>query len=44
MEAEKCLALSEKFSKEKAEFEPAIYAKVCASNLLLFITALPLNL
>lgn len=28
MEAEKCLAQSERFSNEKTEFESAIYAKV----------------
>lgn len=28
MEAEKCLAQSERFSNEKVEFESAIYAKV----------------
>lgn len=29
VEAEKCLAQSERFSNEKTEFEDAIYAKVC---------------
>lgn len=28
-EAEKCLSQSEKFKNEKAEFESAVYAKVC---------------
>lgn len=44
MEAEKCLAQSEKFNNEKAEFESAIYAKVCALILFVFIAALPLDL
>lgn len=29
VEAEKCLAQSERFNNEKLEFESAIYAKVC---------------
>lgn len=32
MEAEKCLTQSEKLSKEKEEFESAIYAKVLFSD------------
>lgn len=44
MEAEKCLAQSEKFKNEKVEFESEVYAKVCALTLSFSITALQLNL
>lgn len=35
MEAEKCLEQSERFNKEKVEFESAIYAKVSENALML---------
>lgn len=35
VEAEKCLAQSERFSKEKVEFESEIYSKVRCCNMFL---------
>lgn len=36
MEAEKCLAQSEKINDEKVEFESAIYEKVCSISYFVF--------
>lgn len=36
VEAEKCLAQSEKINDEKVEFESAIYEKVCSISYFVF--------
>ncbi|XP_077240129.1 DNA ligase IV-binding protein isoform X2 [Tasmannia lanceolata] len=41
VEAEKCLAQSEKFENEKTEFESIVYAKFTCSNLLHFMCLVP---
>lgn len=41
LEAEKCLAQSEKFKNEREEFESAVYGKVCVLKMIVLGLANP---